>query len=136
MGASPDGLLKFVIERKCIDIGQALSIEQKCLEGRRGSGFPGLRYRFGALFHSTSGRRLLTSPPPLRSISQTTKPLQSLARCRTPHYSFAISTLWPALILPSRIKTPLFCMSKISRSSVLLPADKTTWHHWRHFSCW
>ena len=83
MGASPDGLLKCVFERKCIDIGQALSIKQKCLEGRRGSGFPGLRYRSGALFHSTSGRRLLMSPPTLRSIPQTTKPLQSLARCRT-----------------------------------------------------
>ena len=54
-------------------------------ESRRpsGSGFPGLRYRSGGLFHSTSGRRLLPSSPPLRSIPQTTKPLQSLARCRT-----------------------------------------------------
>ena len=51
-----------------------------------GVGLSGAPLRSGGLFHSTSGRRLLPSPPTLRSIPQTTKPLQSLARCRTLAY--------------------------------------------------
>ena len=45
----------------------------------------------------------------------------------TPYYSFSlITTQWPALVLPSRTNTPIFCIAATSRLIVLSASDKTS----------
>ena len=41
------------------------------------------------------------------------------------NYSFIKITQWPALVLPSRSKTPFFCMAERSRLTVFTTTDKT-----------
>ena len=58
-------------------------IDREASAGRRGSGFPGVRYRSRALLHAEKAHDSFVIVTFL-CITQTTKPLQSLAR--SPQY--------------------------------------------------